>query len=276
MNVALVTYASGDPVWHLAAKRLLRQAKNTGHFYSMEKYDSWRLKKIATEPQMNFIKSHKHGGGFWLWKPIIILDFLRNNQDVDAIFYMDAGCEINMTHESLKELEKIVDIIQTQDAVVYEMEHTEKKWSKKSLTDFLESPMNILESGQLLGGLHLMRREFATTFCEEWLDVMQREDHKYLIGDLEIEHLYMKAHRHDQSIFSLLMKTKENISILDSNREVYFDPYWELGVHKPIWTSRRKSMVHTFDNRKISKLIRLGERIISKLYNLSISKLHKN
>ena len=269
MNIGLVTYASGDPIWHLAALRLKRQALATGRFTKISKYDYLKIIKIAPKEVIDFIKSNPRGGGYWIWKPIIILDFLKKNPEINAVFYMDSGCEINSNSESNKKLDELLLKASEYEIITFQMSHIEKLWSKNSLIQYMQVNSSVVESGQLLGGIHLMQRDFAINFCNRWLQIMIEDNMKFLSDDLDEELSYFMAHRHDQSIFSLLAKQSNNPLILDSDKEVYFEPYWQDYLNKPIWTARRKSLMSLTQNGIPARLWVFVERVISKMYRIT-------
>ena len=275
MKIGLVTFASGDPIWRLASLRLRKQAKSTKRFTTIKVYTRHSVSKLADPSDLRFINSCSKGHGLWLWKPIIILDFLKKNPEIDIILYLDAGCEIRSNDKALEVLDHYFGLLADFQAVVFSMQHTEKLWSKKILVDELLPSPEILDSGQILGGIHLMRREFSLDFCNEWIRIMKMQDYRFLKSDLELETLNFKAHRHDQSIFSILIKQRENIKILESENEVYFSPSWKTGEGKPLWTSRKKSLVPSEGPFKFSKAIIFAERVISRIYRGLLSKTRK-
>lgn len=268
MKIVMVTYAGGDPIWRLAAHRLTRQSRKLSRFSAIETYTFKKIRHLISEQQADFIKAHKQGAGLWLWKPIIMLDVLSKYPDTDAILYLDSGCEVNSTDAAQKIFDDYVSQLEKHNAVVFQMNLKEKFWSKSALIADLDSNIAAQETGQFLGGIHLMRASFARTFCQKWLSEMERNNFANLKGDLNLEILGFKAHRHDQSIFSLLMKKEEKIFTIQSENEVYFQPNWKLHTDKPIWTSRRKSLIPTLDEKISSRLLLILERIISKLYRL--------
>jgi hypothetical protein len=73
------------------------------------------------------------------------------------------------------------------------------------------------------------------------------------------------SHRHDQSFFSLMCKSDNRVLILDSLKEVYFEPTWSDGDEYPIWTSRNKSYLAKYKTGNLYKFLRDFERLLKKL-----------
>ena len=47
------------------------------------------------EKHSNFIRTHRAGFGFWIWKPKIIYDTLNKMKEGDILVYCDAGMYVN-------------------------------------------------------------------------------------------------------------------------------------------------------------------------------------
>ena len=272
MKIGLITFAAGDPIWRLAAFRLKDQAKQMQKFAKISIYSKRKLKRLLTPADSKFIGENAKGAGYWIWKPIIIVDFLEKNPEIEIVLYLDAGCEINNREESCEAFDSYIEFLQENDALVFSMDHLDINWTKNSLIQHLKPSDDDLMSGQLLGGVHFMKRDFAIGICKEWLRVMRIDNYMYLRSNLGLEHLGFNAHRHDQSIFSLLIKRNNNIKILKSESNLYFHPEWHHGLNKPIWTSRRKSLIPSIKSNMGTKIVIFLERIVSKLYRDFIAK----
>jgi hypothetical protein len=267
MKVGFITFAGGDIFWRISSKRIVFQAKNSKEFVKIKCYKPGDLKYIASEKDYAFIADNSRGFGYWLWKPIVVLDFLLNNPGVEAILYADAGCDLNFNLDSKIRWHDYLDHLQNYDCVVFKMELIEKHWTKEEL--FLAFPKyrDYKDSEQILGGVFLMTRDFAINFCEKWLNLMRQHNYHLLVDDYDkkIQIKNFKQHRHDQSFFSLLVKSTDSVLILESLREVYFESDWKEGREYPIWTSRNKSIVPKYRTGKLSGLLRMTERILKKI-----------
>jgi hypothetical protein len=268
VTIALITFAAGDPIWNLASLRLSLQARKSGVFAKTKRYSKNSLRRILTQEDLNFIQRTPRGHGLWIWKAAITLDFLSKNPDVDVILYLDAGCDFVYTDKSLVAWRNYIRLLEKKDAIVFQMTQTEIEWTKAEVVQRMKPKENILESGQLIAGAYFMRREFAFEFCNNWLELMRHENYSLLSEEFNatIQNHRFRMPRHDQSIFSILMKNSPNVIIRDTEKENMFDPNWGRNQVWPIWTSRNKSIMPMYQTNLLAKCIRFLERIISKIY----------
>ena len=263
-KIGLVTFAAGDPIWRLAAIRLAVQAKRTKLFSKISVYHKKSLLKICSEIEIQHIDKYKRGFGLWFWKPKIITEFLLQNPEIDIVVYLDAGCEINFNINSRLKFEAYIRELYQFDAIAFQMELIEKNWSHKELTSFLNSSREDLASGQLVGGAHLMARDFAIQFCGKWTRIISNDNFKMLIDPTSnLQDEGFREHRHDQSIFSLLLKREGNVSLHDSLKEIYFQDFLKDGVNWPIWTARNKSLISIKSSNYLCSIFKFIERSFS-------------
>ena len=162
------------------------------------------------------IINNKKGGGYWLWKPYIILKTMLNSQLGDYIFYCDSGAfPVARLDVLVKELEK-----NKQDVMGFELPLNEKQWTKSSVFKCLATSENInylKNSNQILASFILFKNtKNSQGFVKEWLDVCCTKD---LITDVVInDEEFLIEHRHDQSIFSILYKINNYIIFKDPSQ----------------------------------------------------------
>ena len=112
----------------------------------------------------------------------------------------------------------------------------EIKYSKKVLMTYLDVNTEDMRSGQCMATVIIMRKgAHSLSVVNKWYNLASICD---LINDkhsLNEDKLFID-HRHDQSIFSLLVKQFGSIKIPD---ETYFEPHWiEKGKNYPFWATR--------------------------------------
>ena len=78
--------------------RLYHQAAKSGYFDTISIYDQNNTPGI--QDHVDFIKSHPRGFGYWIWKPMVILDVMNKASPNDIIIYADAGCSIYNTEDA--------------------------------------------------------------------------------------------------------------------------------------------------------------------------------
>lgn len=149
------------------------------------------------------------GAGLWLWKPYLISRHLNDLGRDEWLFYCDAGSYFVNPLSSLVEhaLEHELDV------VVFELEagRLEREWTKRDvLIEFGCDTEEIRESRQRIGGFSLWRRtDAARDLADAWLRAAC--DHHLISHEPSTrapEHEGFRAHRGDQSLLSLLTKTR--------------------------------------------------------------------
>lgn len=175
------------------------------------------------------ILENERGGGYWLWKPYIIMKGLFSLNDGDYLFYQDSG---SVLIRSLKHLVRSLAEKRT-DVLTFELPLLEIQWTNSyTLQYFRANTDEILFSNQRLGGYVFMRKsDKSVNFIKEWFELCTNKD--LLVDRDDEEHDLFKQHRHDQSILSLLAK-KHNIPCDSdpSNRGRYLEGYYGHLIRK--------------------------------------------
>jgi hypothetical protein len=151
------------------------------------------------------ILNQKKGNGYWLWKPYFIKKALEKLNFGDHLFYCDSG---SYFIDSIKNLILLSDL--DQDMMVFELPFLEKQYTKRDTFVLMGCDSErYSNSNQILGGYCLWKKsDFTIKFVDDWLKYAQDEriitDNKNECGLPDYDAFI--AHRHDQSIFSLLCK----------------------------------------------------------------------
>ena len=162
------------------------------------------------------------------------MDGLKEN---DILAYVDCGCTVN--NIASKRLLEYVDMVDASPfgMISHHMAHLpEVKYTKRELVDYLSPTTSMMESGQFVAGIQFMRKNDHTmNIVNEWYRIACMHE---LIDDVigPNQNPRFIDHRHDQSIYSLLVKKYGTVSIPD---ETYFED-WKLGVDSPFLATRIK------------------------------------
>jgi hypothetical protein len=209
-NLGLTLVAFGDESCHVARRRLLRQARDSGYF---DHIYVWGEKDL----DWSFRKRHKkelvpgsRGFGYWVWKPQVILQALKKLQDGQVLLYVDVGCHIVPGRE--EGMARYVDMARGSKTGVLcgEYWRPESEWTKGDIFDFFEVRDNpaITETGQRIGtAIFLVKRDSSSELMRRWLQVC--EEHPDLILDspsISPNLPGFRENRHDQSLLSVLSK----------------------------------------------------------------------
>lgn len=198
MKVHFINFGSGE--YLKKQSYAARKALKVGKVNSITLYNSSHLPENFKSKNKEVLNQSK-GGGYWLWKPYIILDKLRSIGEGEYVFYCDTGAyPISDLSVLINELDSV-----NQDIMGFQLPLIEKQWTKPSLFKELDCD-ELKDTPQILASYILVRKtNFAIKFFEKFLDVACDKNNMLdiklgaFVGDC-IEH------RHDQSIFSLLYK----------------------------------------------------------------------
>lgn len=146
------------------------------------------------------------GSGYWLWKPYFIKRTLETLNNGDFLFYCDSGSYF------LQPINLLIDLLleKDEDIMTFELSHFEKTYTKRDAFILMncDTP-KYTESRQRLGSFQLWKKTKKTLkFLNEYLHYCQDER---IITDSTNQcgkpnYSGFVAHRHDQSIFSVLAK----------------------------------------------------------------------
>jgi len=190
-----------------------------------------RYQAILNEPR---------GGGYWIWKPWIVNNALRNLRHGDFLLYMDAGCSINPSAQArFKEYLEIV-ASSSQGILSMQMEHPESAWTNTATFRHfgVSQACNIFTSGQLSATFLLIRRcEASQEIVHRWLSVLDVDPYLFTDRYSEIDPISnFVEHRHDQSIFSIIRKQNNPTIVADDS---WFDDFQSIEASlSPFWGTR--------------------------------------
>ena len=209
MSINFLTYGS-----HLnyidAANRLCNQANNLNIFNNIYNYSLNDLKndKIFWDRHGIFFKNNKRGCGYWLWKSYIIYKIIEKLQDGDLLLYLDCGCEI-IAEEKQNMLENIDNVKKYKLLTTFAEKSNEYMYTKMDLIHKLNMINNTKELEMLqiqAGVIFLEVSQPLKNIIKEWYELASDyhniDDSPSIIPN---NNIYIE-HRHDQSIFSLLIK----------------------------------------------------------------------
>jgi len=236
MKIHLVTY--GDEVYTDLKNDFLKSAAESTFFdqiYSFSNLDiDPNFYKNVYEPLMTF-----RGGGYWIWKPYFVKLVLDQLREGDLLIYCDAGSHING-----KGYQRFSDYIKMAAAsptgtVDFGLHWREYQFTKTEVFDFFGSSPQIINSGQLVGGVLILKKcAHSLMMVDKWYDIAT--NHSFLFTDEQTKAQLPEFidHRHDQSVFSVIRKTY-GANIIPN--ETYFKDFERDGERFPIWATQLKA-----------------------------------
>lgn len=187
------------------------QRRNTLSALSVGKFDR-AISYTPKDIDRNFFRDNRRilsrvkGAGYWLWKPYFICRTLGMLREDDFLFYCDAGAYFIDSIDGLADTARRTG----QDIISFDVGFIEKNYTKRDAFRLMgcDAP-DYTDTAQRLASFILLRkREFSMNFAAEFLEYARDER---ILTDMENALGYPNypgfvAHRHDQSIFSLLTK----------------------------------------------------------------------
>lgn len=221
MRRHFLSFASSD--MRPALDRIRSQAAGTGFFDTVTCLDENGLDPAFQREFASHLTFGSRGYGYWCWKPQVCLQLLDTLPDGDVVIYADAGCHIHA--EGVPQLALYADAaIRAKDGfLVFEQDpgsgltprapHDchEERWTKEDLFQFLAIPADspLRTSNQVVSGIFAFRvGPISRRLFADWLRIY-RTDFSLADDTPSVRPCVStyREHRHDQSIFSLLVKS---------------------------------------------------------------------
>lgn len=268
----LVTFGAGLPNWRAAANRVGRQARESSWFVDVRVYDERVLKRefpAFTAAHSAVLRSSVRGFGWWIWKPFLIRETLREcvARGLDGVSYIDAGCEINYStaHAATRFRDYLDTAMDGRDIFAMHLPgHAEEAWTRQVVMDHFDLSPELRAAPQVQAQTIMVANSNTIGFSDEWLRTCTHDEYSLVRdgGAAEANSAPFRAHRHDQSIFSCLMKSHSIPTIPD---ETFWAPNWQAeGARFPLWATRNRTRVSVTDTRLMGRGIRFAELAYSR------------
>lgn len=146
----------------------------------------------------------KRGGGYWVWKPFIILDSLLKAKDGDFIGYVDSGMAVS------KDINILFDYFADHNGDIFLFQNhglPNQVWTKRDCFHLMDCDNeHFYFKDQVNAAVQIYRRsERSIQFLKEYLNYC--EDFQVVSDSKNIyteNFLSFKEHRHDQSVLTNL------------------------------------------------------------------------
>jgi hypothetical protein len=245
MNQQRVFITFGGPTenYQKRSKILEEQARKSNFFTcAIGLTDEYlKSKPIFWRKHGDFLEQNTRGYGFWLWKPYIIKMFLDAVNDGDILVYADAGCEINVqgSQRYQEYLNLLNNNVEGKGVLSFQLNHLEIRFTKKQVLDRYNVSKEKMYSGQNMATVILLKKnEHSKNLVDEWYQMAEKYENICDISTSETVYSEFVDHRHDQSLFSLVVKKHGSISLPD---ETFFSPNWSKGIKFPFLAKRNRN-----------------------------------
>lgn len=217
----------------------------------------------------------KRGNGYFLWKPYFLNKAYQLIQDGDYLVYTDAGSVY------VNKIQYLIDCMEKeqQDIMIFSLENEllEEKYTKRDAFVLMNCDSDYYaQTPQSIGGYVILKKsEFVEKFLKE--DLFYAQDSRIITDDDNVMGLDnykdFVAHRHDQSIWSLMSKkyrlkrfrdpsqfglinhyeseveARSNYpQIIDSHRMADVDSMWKLKLRENRFCKKlylyKKNLIH--------------------------------
>ena len=225
-------------------QRALHKAKTVGGFEYVHSFNLEALPLKFRDTHKDVLKARR-GAGYWLWKPYILLKTLiENMNEGDIVMYQDAGAYII---KSAGPLLKLCE--QSKDGIiVFTITKIEHEYTKQDA--FILMNMSLPEAEdtfQRMASFVVLRKSCtAIQFVMEWL--AYASDRRIVSDDPNTLNVTnpksFQAHRHDQTVMSLLSKKWGLPAYRDPSQygelwDVVTSSYYSAGPYKQIFMHDR-------------------------------------
>ena len=247
MAIKFVSFGGGRRSYRLAMIRLKKEIHRLdpdAQVYLFDETDIAIEIEGLDQTFLEFAAANPRGFGLWVWKPWVILEVMKNAQDGDVVFYLDAGCTVHNSENSRLRYESYLNHIRTYGTLNFNVGQAEFYWTKREVVQHFQLSEMELNSGQKIASVQgfLVNIE-QRQFVGRWLESCTLDSGR-LIRDAVTrvnEDDRFIEHRHDQSVFSCLAKRNKSPELPD---ETYFHPKWNRdGDNYPFWTTRKISRI---------------------------------
>ena len=246
-SIHFITY--GNYKFIQSKKRILKEAEEFGEFKTITGYGPENLSREFIE-KYKLILSMPRGGGYWIWRPIILRDKLDKMNDGEFLIYLDAGCTLNklgMTrfHEYINMLDKsdygIMSFQMSGNKGPGNLER-EKVWTNSQIFKYLKVELTSehANSGQYLGGILVMKKNtHLLKIIDLLIKALEYDPLLYTDHYNWDQHQGFRENRHEQSIFSLLRKLYGSV-VIDGD-ESWMPPFGcGESLNYPFWAARSR------------------------------------
>lgn len=216
MEIRYVTY--GNKRFSKSRDRIVNEANNLNYFNTVTAYTDESIKKIdnfntaMSNPEFAEAFSTPRGGGYWLWKPLIIGEELKKMNDGDILFYTDAGCVIPNKLRTVHKFKKYVNVVKNHETGVLVWRNLFKEL-ELTKSDIFEH-FDVLENEDVYNTRQIAANRIVIRKCEQsvkilnlWWDTAAEHTHLFTDKKSKIPELdgFIKT-RHDTSVWSVICK----------------------------------------------------------------------
>lgn len=196
----------------------------------------------------------ERGYGYWQWKSYLIRRVMDQMEEGDYLVYADAGCTLNP--KGISRLKEYLQMVKKNHCGIlgFDQHFREAEWTKADLFDHfgILGDSKYMNHGQVSATAIIIQKKFISQcFINEWFYIMHFLHDLVTDSPSQIPNVSnFQEHRHDQSVFSLLMVKYGGVEL--PVEEIFTEGDWEELKDYPIWATRKRMK----KNKLIKKIFR--------------------
>lgn len=247
MDILVATAGLGTEPIRSAAERVIEQSQNLKSISRRVILTEANLESFCptiSAKYENFLNPETRGYGFMSWKAELTYRLLSDYNGKALYFWVDAGCEVSVTVMSKLKFRSYIHKLKRDGYIYYCLDTPERSHTKSSLfTQFPSLDPND-ETPQAQTTFFGLYGKVGLEVATRWFEVVSSsvntvsEEDSFSVDGQEVKH------RHDQSVFSLVLKEaglKPNINPLKddggSSKILRYLKY----LKEPVIASRNRS-----------------------------------
>lgn len=210
MKKIFITFGAGSFNITMASVRLKAAVERSAIFDEVIGYTEATFKSAHPDFYLlhrDFITANRRGWGYWIWKPLIILNALQGLAEGDLLLYADAGCEfgeIGAAGDVLKYTEE-------KGICFTNVFHDHPSYTKRLVLDQFLAIQSKFSCKMIQATcLCLRKSKESEALVAAWLGFLTSSNYMnvndVMAGDEDAAFI---EHRHDQSAFSLLVHQRD-------------------------------------------------------------------
>lgn len=210
MKKILITY--GDRNYADRREQVVEEALATGEFDEVKAYSQ---EFPFPEAVRYYTEKFEKGGGFRLWKPLILLDALSKAEEGDIVVYVDAGSTLSPHKDWSRWFRRLAKY----DMLLFRGQGRIGEWCARKMAIVVEP--EAYKGKRAEKGPRWFRRRAVTTsvlmvrkngdmpLLRQWAGMAER--HPTLFADNSVQQDRMepdtfREHRHDQAVLNALLQ----------------------------------------------------------------------
>jgi hypothetical protein len=264
---AFLSFAGGKYAWRATGRRVLRQAAASQYFSSAKLLRPEDPERARMYGELN---SSTRGYGYWRWKPQIVYQQLQSlPKSVPGLWYLDAGCTIFSSAAARVRMRQYLDFgLQTGVGTFFQLpsNYSDLAFTKEMTHSAIPISAELQATGQIQAtAFFLANTDDGLSLARRWADLSEREelfDDSCNFRTLACPENLFVAHRHDQSVLSLLVKSREIPVLsdeLNQDRATTLHQVSGQGVEVPILATRHKSYFSSLSMHPAARAVRAIE-----------------